>query len=76
MEDKIAAFSALMTVVFGDDTDAACDGVTADSYDDSGDDSEKPVNVRSPSSSPPPVHCVTGVPRKQLAWAMSQTNQY
>ena len=73
MEDKIAAFSALMTVVFGDDTDAACDGVTADSYDDSGDDSEKPVNVRSPSSSPP---AVTGVPRKQLAWAMSQTNQY
>ena len=48
----------MMTAVVGDDTDAECDGVTADSYDDSGDDSQKPVNVRSPSSSPPPLRTV------------------
>ena len=48
----------MMTAVVGDDTDAAGDGVTADSYDDSGEDSQKPVNVRSPSSSPPPVTTV------------------
>ena len=58
VEDEITAFSTMMTAVVGDDTDAACDGVAADSYSDSGDDSQKPVNVRSPSSSPPPLRTV------------------